>query len=106
MNRKHLIENLIKSWAQEHTQEYLIADNTPGEEGLKKTQEHLTWVVREGYAMLDFHSLVERIDLFISNKNKIQDGMYCKKCQSFIQYAEPNQSDGLMICYSCRVSPY
>ena len=35
----------------------------------------------------------------ISNK----DGCTCKKCKEFYQYAEPNQDDGTLICYGCRM---
>lgn len=30
------------------------------------------------------------------------DGCICIKCKVFVPYAEPNQEDGTMICYSCR----
>jgi hypothetical protein len=30
------------------------------------------------------------------------DGCACKKCHEFYQFAEPNQEDGTLICYSCR----
>lgn len=29
-------------------------------------------------------------------------GCNCKKCKEHNEYAEPNQSDGSFICYSCR----
>ena len=31
------------------------------------------------------------------------DGMNCKSCKEFYPMAEPNQSDGTLICYSCRI---
>lgn len=31
------------------------------------------------------------------------DGCHCKKCKEFYPYAEPNQEDGTLICYSCRM---
>lgn len=31
------------------------------------------------------------------------DGMSCKSCKEFYPMAEPNQSDGTLICYSCRI---
>ncbi len=31
------------------------------------------------------------------------DGCFCKKCKEFYQYAEPNQTDGTLICYGCRM---
>lgn len=30
------------------------------------------------------------------------DGCVCKECKEFYPYAEPNQDDGTLICYSCR----
>ncbi|CAB4196757.1 hypothetical protein UFOVP1290_277 [uncultured Caudovirales phage] len=32
-----------------------------------------------------------------------RDGCDCKKCGDFCKYAEPNQSDGTLICYKCRM---
>lgn len=34
------------------------------------------------------------------------DGLPCKKCHEFFSYAESNQEDGTLICYSCRQNPY
>src|SRR5258706_13528155 len=34
------------------------------------------------------------------------DGLSCKICREFFQYAASNQSDGTLICYSCRQNPY
>jgi len=30
------------------------------------------------------------------------DGFPCKKCPNFYPYALPNQSDGTLVCWSCR----
>jgi hypothetical protein len=35
-----------------------------------------------------------------------RDGVFCVKCGRFYDYAEPNQEDGTMICFSCRSNPY
>jgi hypothetical protein len=32
----------------------------------------------------------------------IVEGSTCKKCKEYAKYAQPNQSDGTFICYSCR----
>ncbi len=37
-------------------------------------------------------------------KKKNTDGCVCKKCKELYPYAEPNQSDGTLICYGCRMS--
>lgn len=31
-----------------------------------------------------------------------RDGLDCKKCTDFYQFAEPNQEDGTLICFKCR----
>ncbi len=41
-----------------------------------------------------------------SNQPAKLDGMYCCKCKNYSQYAEPNQNNGTMICYSCRKYPF
>lgn len=35
-------------------------------------------------------------------KKKDKDGETCKKCLEFYPFAEPNQEDGTLVCYSCR----
>lgn len=36
-------------------------------------------------------------------KKKInKDGCRCRKCKEFYPYAQANQEDGTLICYSCR----
>lgn len=42
----------------------------------------------------------------IARVNSVLDGMSCSNCEEFFQMAEPNQDDGTLICYSCRVNPY
>jgi hypothetical protein len=34
------------------------------------------------------------------------DGTTCIACKKFYPYAEPNQDDKTLICYSCRDNPY
>lgn len=34
------------------------------------------------------------------------DGMTCKVCREFFPYARANQTDGTLICFSCRQNPY
>jgi hypothetical protein len=38
-----------------------------------------------------------------SEKKKDKDGCTCKNCKEFYPYAEPNQEDGTLICYGCRM---
>jgi hypothetical protein len=35
-------------------------------------------------------------------KKKDSDGCSCKICKELYPYAEPNQEDGTLICWSCR----
>lgn len=46
------------------------------------------------------YDLVQNDDYIVVKKNK--NGCICKECMELFPYAEPNQSDGTLICYSCR----
>jgi len=37
-----------------------------------------------------------------TEKKKDSDGCTCKKCKEFFEFAEPNQEDGTLVCWSCR----
>jgi hypothetical protein len=39
----------------------------------------------------------------VAEKKEISDGCTCRKCKEYYQYAEPNQDDGTLICYGCRM---
>jgi hypothetical protein len=99
---REFIEKLIKSWAQDHHSGFVIAELDPTQEALDKTGGHLTWVIREKHANIDLLALADRLEVFLENKKRRLAGMHCKKCMVFYDYAEPNQADGSMICYSCR----
>jgi len=105
---RRLLEQLIKQWAQDHTYEYEIADYTATEEALEKTQGHFTWLVQDKRVGIDLLALADKIEFFLENrrKHRQRDGMVCVKCKSFYDFAEPNQNDGTLICYSCRNNPY
>ena len=104
---RRLLEQIIKQWAQDHTTDYTVADYTTTEEAMSKTGGFFTWVIQEGHANIDLLALADRLEIFLENRrNRRQpDGMLCSKCKSFYDFAEPNQSDGSMICYSCRHYP-
>lgn len=36
-------------------------------------------------------------------EKKKSDGCFCKKCKEFYPYAEPNQQDGTLVCYGCKL---
>ncbi len=105
---RRLLEQIIKQWAQDHTHEYEIADYATTEDAMDKTSSHFLWAVQEGHAGIDLLALADKLELFLENrrKRKQPDGMLCEKCKTFYEFAEPNQDNGSMICYSCRNNPY
>lgn len=105
---RRLLEQIVKQWAQDHDHGFEIADYESSEKALTKTAGHFTWLIQEGHSGIDLLSLVDRLELFLESRRnrKHPDGMVCAKCQSFYEFAEPNQEDGSMICYSCRKNPY
>lgn len=105
---RKLLEQLVKSWAQYHDSGHTIADYDTTDEALQKTAGYFTWVVREGFCNIDLMSLVDQLEVFLENRRsrKHLDGMYCVCCGNFYEYAEPNQQDGSMKCYTCRSNPY
>jgi hypothetical protein len=109
MNRQRkLIEQLLKSWSQDHCHNFIVADYDLTEEAMNKTQSHFTWIIREGHANIDLLGLADRLEMFLhSQKQKRNpDGMICQKCKNFQPFAEGNQTDGSLICYSCIKNPY
>ena len=36
----------------------------------------------------------------------ILQGAFCKNCYNYSEYAEPNQDDGTLLCFSCRSVSY
>ena len=51
-------------------------------------------------------NIVYVLEDFVISVKSILDGMSCKKCQDFFAYAEANQEDGSLICFSCRSNPW
>ncbi len=39
----------------------------------------------------------------VEEKKKDCDGETCRKCKEYFPYAEPNQDDGTLVCYGCRM---
>ena len=105
---RRLLEQLVKSWAQDHHSGYQIADYDPTGKALDDTSGFFTWLIRESHANIDLMSLVDRLEIFLESRRKrtFQDGMKCQKCKNFYEFAEPNQPDGSLLCYSCRNSPF
>jgi hypothetical protein len=98
------IDQLVKAWAQQHTAAFTISDPSSSEEAMNLTAGRLTWLIQEGLAGLDLLSLADRIEIFLENrkKNPFYDGMFCRECGTYYQFAEPNHEDGSLECYSCR----
>jgi len=42
---------------------------------------------------------------FVVRVHEILDGMVCCKCNEFYAQSQPNQEDGTLICFSCRLYP-
>jgi hypothetical protein len=51
-------------------------------------------------------NIVYVLEDFVISVKSILDGMSCKICQDFFAYAEGNQEDGSLICFSCRSNPW
>jgi hypothetical protein len=105
---RKLLSQLLNKWAQDHTIGYVIADSEPGDRGVSNTGMYFSWLVRETDCNIDLLNLLDRLDEYVDSirrRTKL-DGMFCCKCGQFYDYAEANQSDGSMICYACRQSPY
>lgn len=105
---RHVLAQILKSWAQEHDHNFVISSTTPDDKGVEETGAFLSWLIKNTEANIDLVSLLDRLELYYLNlkSKKHPDGMFCRRCQSFYKYAEPNQSDGTLLCYSCRNNPY
>jgi hypothetical protein len=66
------------------------------EELLDKLNLHYDWL---GKKIINIYET----EIVKTKQYSILDGSSCKKCKEFYQFAEPNQPDGTMICYVCRV---
>jgi len=109
MNRDRLrLAQLLKAWAQEHDYNYILTDPDTTDQGVSNTGGYLSWLIKEGDTNINLVDLLDRLEVFIENirKRKYLDGMYCRRCQSFYEFAESNQDDGTLLCYSCRQNPY
>src|SRR5258706_343146 len=63
-----------------------------------------SWIIKQTDSNINLISLLDRLELYVLNvKNKkYPDGHFCKKCQLFYPFAETNQPDETLICWSCR----
>lgn len=105
---RNVLSQILKSWAQDHDKAYQIASPEHGDQGVDNTATFFSWVIKQTDVNIDLMTLLDRLELYVLNvKNKkFPDGMFCRKCQIWYQYAEPNQADGTLLCYSCRSNPF
>lgn len=103
-----MLERLLKNWAQEHNHNFVIASPEPGDEGVSQTGSFLAGVILQEGIGIDLVGLLDRLELYVDRiRGKVGlDGMFCRKCKTFYKYAEANQTDGTLLCYSCRSNPY
>lgn len=105
---RNVLSQILKIWAQEHDPAFQIAAPESGDTGVDNTAAFFSWLIKETDANIDLLSLLDRLEIHVLNiKNKkYPDGMFCRKCQVWYQYAEPNQDDGTLLCFACRNNPY
>lgn len=103
-----ILAQLLKNWAQDHSHNFIIASDEPDDEGVNLTGSFLAGVIQAENIGIDLVGLLDRLELYVDRiRGKVGlDGMFCRKCKSFYKYAEGNQPDGSLLCYSCRSSPY
>lgn len=101
---RNVLAQMLKSWAQEHDTGYTIAAPESGDLGVDNTGMFFSWIIKNTSANVDLLTLLDRLELYVLNvKNKkYPDGMFCQKCKNWYPFAEPNQTDGSLVCYSCR----
>lgn len=104
---RRLLEQIIKQWAQDHTTDFIIADYDLTSDAMENTQGYFTWLIQTQSLTINLVELANRIEEFLESRRnrKHPDGLVCKKCRDFYEFAEPNQEDGTLICYSCRTKP-
>ncbi len=105
---RELLAQLLKSWAQDHDHNFAINDPSPGDIGIANTGAYLSWIIKQSDINIDLLSLLDRLDVFLETRKgrAVISGLFCKKCQLFCEFAEPNQNDGSLLCWSCKNNPY
>jgi hypothetical protein len=103
---RNIAINLVKAWAQEHSQDWTIADISDNcDKSLEMTGDNLMKILNQERTLhLDLVKLVSRIENIMTNKLFLErvDGCTCIKCNAFVDYASPNQSNDTFICFGCR----
>jgi hypothetical protein len=103
-----LLAELIRRWAQSHSGEYTVIEEDLTDDNIGAAGINFGWILRELESKVDLASLLDAMENYVVDirlRRKL-DGMFCCKCGAFYDFAEANQEDGSMICYSCRQNPY
>jgi len=70
-------------------------------------QQYFNWSI-PGWTYVTIHSFPSAASIESDMINMSPElsanssGRTCKKCETFYEYAEPNQDDGTLICWACR----
>lgn len=67
----------------------------------QKDQEAIDEIIAEIDALIG-HALTKQDDTKKVDVKPVSTGVFCKRCDNFFDYSEPNQINGTFICYSCR----
>ena len=105
---RDILAQLLKNWAQDHNPNFVIASAETGDDGVAQTGSFLAFVLQQDGAAPDLVGLLDRLELYVDRiRGRVGlDGMFCRKCKTFYKYAEGNQPDGSLLCYSCRSNPF
>lgn len=102
---RNLAINLIYSWAQSHTDKWVITRESQSDDAINQVASDISYVFQTDKVMVDLLSLVDRLELLLKNKmTRKATGCQCIKCKQWYDWALPNQDDGTLICYTCRNS--
>lgn len=81
-----------------YDKKYTFTSNASNFLGKKATWISLSALSPKQKTMLNTPIPIEQFYI----KNYKTYGHHCKKCSSYNEYAEQNQSDGTYVCYNCR----
>lgn len=71
-----------------------------------------TSIVVQGYDDYDHYLWIKESEYLIETSQPITlpapapNGLFCSKCSEYYPYAESNQPEGKLICFSCRQYPF
>lgn len=62
-------------------------------------QSNHSWRVQEGVAFRVLVGSTAQVSI-------AKAGCHCRKCREYFPFAEPNQTDGSLVCWNCRNYPH